>query len=119
MKGFLFEKALMEEHFNENYVESSKFPKAEFKGLISNNASVNYSKEGSYNVSVKGRLTLHGETRDIQTEGKLTIKGGRINATATFQLPFDEYKIAVPLLVSDKVAKTASIEVECSMEPLK
>ena len=119
MKGFLFEKALMEEHFNENYVESSKFPKTEFKGIISNNATINYSKEGTYNVTVKGKLTMHGETKDVQTEGKLTIKGGKINATASFQLSFDEYKIAVPSLVSDKVAKTASIEVECSMEPLK
>ena len=58
MKGFEFERALMEEHFNENYVESSKFPKTEFKGSVSNNATVNYTKDGVYPVKVKGKLEI-------------------------------------------------------------
>src|SRR5687768_4455396 len=60
MKSFEFEKALMQEHFNENYVESDKFPKADFKGSVVNNSSVNYSKDGTYNTMVKGKLTIHG-----------------------------------------------------------
>src|SRR5215210_8582560 len=52
MKAFEFEKALMQEHFNENYVESHKFPKAEFKGQLSNNSEVNYGKDGKYPVTV-------------------------------------------------------------------
>ena len=119
MKGFLFERALMEEHFNENYVESSKYPKAEFKGVISNNASVNYTKDGTYDVKVKGKLTMHGETKDLETDGKIIIKAGKINTIASFYIPFNDYKITVPTLVSDKVAKTASITVDCSLEPLK
>ena len=71
MKGFEFERALMEEHFNENYVESDKFPKAEFKGTIDNNDKVNYTKDGTYTVKVKGKLTMHGETKDVETEGKI------------------------------------------------
>jgi YceI-like domain. len=51
MKGFEFEKALMQEHFNENYVESHKFPKADFKGQVTNNAMINYAKDGSYPVT--------------------------------------------------------------------
>jgi polyisoprenoid-binding protein YceI len=119
MKGFQFERALMEEHFNENYVESSKYPKAEFKGIISNNAAVNYSKDGTYAVKVKGKLSMHGETRDLEADGKITIKDGKINTAANFNIPFGDYKIAIPTLVSDKVAKTANINVDCSLDPLK
>lgn len=119
MKGFEFERALMEEHFNENYVESEKFPRAEFKGSISNNDKVNYSKDGTYPVKVKGKLTLHGETKDVETEGKLTIQNGKITATADFNVLLADYKIAIPGLVADKVSKTAKISVACSLEPLK
>ncbi len=63
IKGFHFEKALMEEHFNEDYMESSTIPKASFKGKISNPAAVNFSKDGSYAVSVDGDMTIHGVTK--------------------------------------------------------
>ncbi len=119
MKGFLFERALMEEHFNENYVESNKFPKAEFKGTISNNEAVNYSKDGTYAVTVKGKLTMHGVTKDVETAGKLVVQGGKIQASATFNAALADYNVAIPGLVADKVAKTAKIGVDCSLEPLK
>src|ERR1700754_3021209 len=60
MKGFEFKKALMQQHFNENYVESDKFPKSEFRGQVTNNSEVDYTKDGSYNAHVKGKLTIHG-----------------------------------------------------------
>lgn len=119
MKGFEFERALMEEHFNENYVESTKYPKTEFKGTIMNNTGVNYSKDGSYNVKVKGNLTMHGITKEVETNGSILIKAGKITASANFPLAFADYKISIPTLVSDKVATTAIISVDCSMEPLK
>lgn len=118
MKGFEFERALMQEHFNENYVESNKFPKAEFKGLIINNTAVNYAKDGVYPVKVKGKLTMHGETKDVETDGKLTIKGGKISAIAEFVVSLSDYKVSVPQLVADKVSKTAKISVDCLLEPL-
>src|ERR1700750_1392280 len=68
IKGFEFEKALMQQHFNENYLESTKYPQASFKGQIVNNSDVNYTKDGTYNVKVKGQLTLHGETQNGDTE---------------------------------------------------
>jgi len=119
MKGFEFDRALMMEHFNENYVESSKFPKAEFKGTITNNTAVNYSKDGSYPVKVKGKLTMHGETKDVDADGKITVSGGKVNATADFTVLFKDYKIDIPELVADKVSKTAKIKVDCTLEPLK
>ena len=119
IKGFTFERALMQEHFNENYLESEKFPKAEFKGAIVNNSAVNYSKDGSYTVTVKGKLTIHGETRDVEAPGKLVVQGTKITATASFSVSLSDYKIAIPGVVADKVNKTAKIDVTCSLEPLK
>lgn len=119
MKGFEFERALMEEHFNENYVESEKFPKAEFKGMITDNDKVNYTKDGTYTVAVKGNLTLHGETKEVETQGKLTIQGGKITSAAEFNVLLTDFKISIPGLVADKVSKTAKITVNCSLEPLK
>lgn len=119
IKGFSFERALMEEHFNENYLESSKFPKAEFRGTVVNNNSVNYAKDGSANVTVAGKLTIHGVTKDVETPGVLQIKNGKVVATANFSVVLADYGVAIPTVVSDKVAKIAKIEVECSLEPLK
>jgi polyisoprenoid-binding protein YceI len=119
MKGFEFEKALMEEHFNENYIESEKFPKAEFKGAVANNDKVNYAKDGTYTATVKGKLTMHGETKDVETEGKITVQGGKISAIAGFNVLLSDFNISIPGLVADKVSKTAKINVACSLEPLK
>jgi uncharacterized protein YdeI (BOF family) len=119
MKGFVFERALMEEHFNENYVESDKFPKAEFKGVIMSNDKVNYAKDGTYAIKVKGKLMLHGETKEVETEGKIVIQSGKIITTAEFQVVLADYKVSIPGLVADKIAKAAKISVNCSLELLK
>lgn len=119
MKGFEFEKALMQEHFNENYVESNKFPKAEFRGAIADPSFVNVGKEGVYVVKVKGKLTIHGETKDVECEGKITVKGGKVQAVAAFSVVLSDYGVTVPQLVADKVAKTAKISVDCLLDPLK
>jgi hypothetical protein len=119
MKGFEFEKALMQEHFNENYVESDKFPKAEFKGSISNNADINYSKDGSYPVTVAGQLTMHGVTRSVQTTGQVKIDGGKIDASSSFNIKLSDYQIKIPAVVKDKVSNNIKISVDCKLEPLK
>lgn len=119
MKGFEFERALMMEHFNENYAESDKFPKAIFKGNIINNSSVNYQKNETYSVQVKGNLTMHGETKAIDTDGKLTVKDGKILLAANFSVALTDFKIAIPQLVADKIAKNIKLLVDCSLEVLK
>lgn len=119
MKAFTFERALMQEHFNENYVESTKFPEAKFIGNISNMSSITLDKDGSYPATVKGKLTLHGETRDVETAGKINVAKGKITATASFSVLLSDYKVNVPGVVSDKVSKTAKITVNCGLEPFK
>ena len=119
MKAFEFEKALMQEHFNENYVESHKYPKAEFKGQIVNNAEIDYTKDGSYKAKVKGKLTLHGETRDVETTGSVVVKGGKVETDAEFNIELADYKVEIPKVVKDNISKTVKITVDCNLEPLK
>ena len=119
MKGFEFEKALMQEHFNENYVESHKFPKAEFKGQVINNSEINYSKDGTYQAKVKGTLTMHGETKEVETTGSIVVKSGKLQAGADFTILLSDFKIEIPKLVKDNISNTVKIIVDCSLEPLK
>ncbi|MEO0471941.1 MAG: YceI family protein, partial [Bacteroidota bacterium] len=84
MKSFQFEKALMQEHFNEKYVESEKFPKSTFKGKIKDIAGVDFTKDGVYEVQVEGELSLHGITKSVNTPGSIEVKDGKISALASF-----------------------------------
>jgi hypothetical protein len=113
VKGFHFPKALMEEHFNENYIESEKFPKSTFKGNIAEISSVNFTKDGVYPVTVSGDLTIHGVTNKVSTKGKITIAGGKITGAAVFVVALADYKITIPKLVEASVAKTIEITVNC------
>lgn len=119
MKAFEFEKALMQEHFNENFVESDKYPRSEFRGTIVNNADINYNKPGTYTTRVKGKLTIHGVTRDVETNGTLNVEKDNIKAASVFNVSLSDYNISIPALVKDKVAKTIKITVDCKLEPLK
>ncbi|MFL5742626.1 MAG: YceI family protein [Flavisolibacter sp.] len=119
MKSFEFEKELMQQHFNENYVESDKFPKGEFRGVITNNNEINYSKDGSYTARVKGKMTIHGITKDIETTGTIKVDGGKVNANSVFNILLSDYKIKIPAVVKDKVSNSIKISVDCKLEPLK
>ena len=119
MKGFEFEKELMQQHFNENYVESDKFPKGEFKGTITNNADIKYTTDGTYTARVKGKLTIHGVTRDVETTGTFKVSGGKIDASSTFNILLSDYDIKIPSVVKDKVSNNVKIVVSCLLEPLK
>lgn len=119
MKGFEFEKALMQEHFNENYVESHKYPKAEFKGQVINNTEINYSKDGEYKALVKGRLTIHGETKEVETNGTIVVKGNKLETDAVFNVELEDYRIEIPKIVKDNISRTVKITVDCILDPLK
>lgn len=119
LKSFHFEKALMEEHFNENYVESSKYPKATFTGTITNLNEVTLSKDGVYHATVTGQFTLHGVTKDMTTYGVITVSGGNLKVNAGFTLTLADFNITVPSMVSDKVSKEAKILVDATLAPMK
>jgi polyisoprenoid-binding protein YceI len=119
LKGFEFDKALMQEHFNENYVESDTYPKAEFRGTIVNNAAVNYAKKGTYPSKVKGQLTLHGVTRDVETTGTMKVDTDEIKAESSFTIKLSDYGIKLAPIVKDKISNTIRIVVDTKLEPLK
>lgn len=118
IKSFHFEKALMEEHFNENYMESTKYPKATFKGAVSNISSVDFTKSGKYPVTVSGDLTIHGETQSVEVQGTLVNDGGSVNASAVFEVAVADYKIEIPKVVRENIAKVVRISVDIDYKPL-
>src|SRR5215213_5253622 len=119
MKSFEFQKQLMQQHFNENYVESDKYPKGEFKGSITNNSDINYSKDGTYSAKVKGKLTIHGVTKDVETTGTVKVDGGKLDISSAFNVLLSDYNIKIPAVVKDKVSNSIKISVDCRLEPLK
>ena len=118
MKSFHFDRALMEEHFNENYVESDKFPKASFTGKISNIAAGSFTKKGTYEVNVDGEMTIHGTTKKISSKGTVDVDEGVINASSKFNINPEDYGIAIPNLVRDKIAKDMEVTVTMKYEPV-
>ena len=119
VKSFRFEKALMEEHFNENYLESNKFPKSDFKGKITNISEVDFTKDGEYKVNVEGKLTMHGITQTATTQGEVIVKGGKFSAKAKFKIQLADYKVDRPSVVKDKISETVTIEVDAAYEQKK
>lgn len=115
IKSFKFQRELMQEHFNENYLESDKYPKSEFKGMITNISDINFSKDGAYNATVTGKLTIHNVTRDVTVPGTITVKGNTIDLKARFSVTIKDYDIKIPEIVANKVAKVASIDVESNL----
>jgi hypothetical protein len=116
IKNFHFKKSLMEEHFNENYLESDQYPKATFKGNIADLAKVNFTTDGSYNVSVSGDLTIHGVTQKISSTATITVKAGMINATSKFNARPADYNITIPKVVRDNIAETIEVTVSCNYD---
>lgn len=114
IKSFMFEKALMQEHFNENYMESDQFPKATFKGSISPLSAVNFVKDGTYPVIVTGVLTIHGVSKNVTLKGPIVIKGNMASIKTSFNVLLSDYNINIPSIVKDKLNNTVKITVDCS-----
>jgi hypothetical protein len=113
IKAFHFKKSMMEEHFNENYLESDKYPKATFKGKINDPSKVNFAVDGTYPVQVSGDLMIHGITNNITAAGIISVKSGVIKATSTFKVKLADYKISIPSIVKDNIAEIVDVTVSC------
>jgi hypothetical protein len=119
IKGFEFKNEEMQEHFNDDFMESDKFPRSEFKGQIVNNVSVNYKKHGTYNVQVKGMLTIHGIAKEVVSNGTVKVDNDGLKANSSFNITLAYYGIKISKLVGDKIAKTIKITVDTKLDPLK
>ncbi|MCD6019548.1 MAG: hypothetical protein K0S53_2669 [Bacteroidetes bacterium] len=115
MISFKFPKPLMEEHFNENYVESEKYPTCTFKGKI--NETIDYTKDGEHKVTAKGTMNLHGVSKEVEASGTLTIKGKEITIVSAFKIRVADYNIKVPSLYVQNIAEVIDVKVNAVLEP--
>jgi len=115
IRGFMFKNALMQEHFNENYMESDQFPKAVFRGKI-DNWSNDTIADTALGVSLSGSLTIHGVTRDIRESGQIWQEGALIKGTSVFDIRVADYGIDIPRVVRNNIAKTVSVDVSVQMK---
>ncbi len=110
--SFEFKKALMQEHFNENYMESSKYPKATFTGKISDSKSIDINKNGIYKTGVEGDLTIHNVTKKIKADGVVTVKDGKFNVKSKFIVSPKNYNIAIESRFAGNIAENIEINVD-------
>lgn len=109
MKGFRFKIALMEEHFNENYIESSKYPKAVFRGKIDGFDINNLSKTPKQ-YTIIGKLELHGKTVDVKTIAKISLSDSEITLGSNFTVNASDFDIAIPAVVKNKLSNKINIQ---------
>lgn len=115
IKQFQFRNKLMQEHFNENYMESEKYPHATFKGKI--NEVIDYKKHGFYDVTSTGILNIHGVNQKRTLKGKLIINGAGIRLDTHFNVLLKDHKIKIPRLVFNKIAEEIAVATSFTYSP--
>ena len=115
--AFKFKSQLMEEHFNENYMESEKYPHTLFKGKIAD--KIDYTKDGVYEVIAAGILSMHGVDKERTIKGTLTVKEGKISLFSKFMVKLSDHKIKVPGVVTYNIAEEIEITVDAVLAPYK
>ena len=118
MKSFEFEKALMQEHFNENYVESDKYPNALFVGKITNVKEIDVTKNGVVTVQVEGSLTIKDVTKKINETGTITVKNGVLTGYSKFNIMPKNYNITIPKTVINNISENIAVTVNVILNKL-
>ncbi|WP_151085894.1 YceI family protein [Hymenobacter baengnokdamensis] len=114
---FQFKRTLMQEHFNENYMESEKFPKATFTGQINNAAQVlKQLPTATQTVEAEGNLTMHGVTHKVLVTGTLQVRDGQLVVFAYFNVAPADFSIDIPLLVREHIAKSVSVRINLTCD---
>jgi polyisoprenoid-binding protein YceI len=117
IKSFHFKKTAMEQHFgDEEYMDAAKYPKASFSGKITNLSSVNFTKDGTYKVTVQGNLTIRDVTKPITVEGTITITNGVVAAQSKFDVNRREYHVIGQAFLQQKIGEQIHISINCQYE---
>lgn len=112
--SFKFDKSLMQEHFNENYMESEKYPKAIFKGEV-----LNYEKgKANQKVTAKGDMTIHGVTRTINVDGVMEYKDGKLQLNSVFPVRLEDYKVKIPQVLWQNIAEEVEVTINFIYKPI-
>ncbi len=114
--AFHFAKAKMEDDFNENYMESNKYPKSTFNGAINDINNIDFNKDGTYKVNVTGDLMIHGVTKNITIPATISVKNGKISGSSVFNVAAKDYQIKIPTIVTNKIAENIKVTVLCDYE---
>ena len=115
IKSFEFSRGLMQEHFNENYMESDKYPYAKFSGRI--DQVVDLTQNGEYNVTATGSLSMHGVSKQRTIPGKLKVNNGNVQLSSSFNVACADHKIKIPRLVMTKIAEVIKVDVDANLKP--
>jgi len=118
MTEFQFLKKTMQEHFNENYVESEQYPKATFNGSITDPSTVDYATKNVYHVKVEGDMTIHGKTNRVSADATIEVISGGIIARTKFMLNPEDYDIKIPKVVRKNISEKLEITVELTYQPI-
>lgn len=119
IKAFEFEKKLMQEHFNENYMESGKYPKSTFKGNFEVPAGLKSMTDGTYELAVDGELSVHGVKKPVNTTATLTVAGGKLTGAVKFGVKVKDHDIKIPKVVVRNIAEEVEVTAEFAYEPYK
>ena len=117
MRSFHFPKSLMEEHFNEKYIESEKYPQATYKGVI--NEKIDFSKDGTYQLTTKGKLNIHGIEKEVNEKGELVVSPGQLSLTTELFVALEDYNIKKPQLLFSNIADTIQVKIKANYVPFK
>lgn len=117
IKMFEFEKALMQEHFNENYMESDIYKNASFKGKFDD--IPDFNKTGVYDVSATGAFTIHGVEQTRTLKGKLSVKKNEVTLESIFPVKLEDHDIEIPKMVFEKIAEVVEVNCTFNYEPKK
>lgn len=117
--SFSFKKALMQEHFNENYMESGKHPKATFKGVIEDIQNLDLKKAETQTFNATGSLTIKGVEREVSTSVSLKPVNSGMEAQTTFIVKPEDHEIKIPAVVRDNIAREIEVTVSMNLQPLK
>lgn len=108
-----FNSPLQREHFNENYMESKKFPKASFVGKIVED--IDFQKNGTYSVRAKGKLNIHGIEQERIIKSQLEVDGNKVRVQASFNVPLADHNITIPKIVYQKIAEEIAVTVDAEL----
>jgi polyisoprenoid-binding protein YceI len=115
--SFQFKKKLMQEHFNENYMESEKYPTSEFKGKL--DRPIDLNANGNYKVNVSGKLTVHGVSKDYRTTADISVNNGAVTAKSVFKVTVADHNIKIPTLVFKNIAELVEVRIKALYQPKK
>lgn len=115
--GFKFDAVDMQKHFNgETYMNAAKFPRASFGGKINDLSKIDFKKDGIYNVTVKGNLTIKDVTKPVTANGTVTVKGGKLTARSEFKIKRADYNVTGEAIHEKKIGQVITIKVDCTYD---